>query len=68
MLHHLYVILLDLNTAFGGIEMMICDGLVERNDFLSLVVLCGLSYLLLEDWLAFLVEKLDYTLGHHLLD
>jgi hypothetical protein len=48
--------------------MMICDGLVERNDFLSLVVLCGLSYLLLEDWLAFLVEKLDYTLGHHLLN
>jgi len=41
---------------------------VERNDFLCLVVLRGLRYLLLEDWLAFLVEKLDYTLGHHLLD
>ena len=48
--------------------MMICDGLVERNDFLSLVVLCGLSYLLLEDWLAFLIEKLYYTFCHHLLD
>lgn len=68
LLQLLYVLLLDLNTAFGGIEMMICDGLVERNDFLSLIVLCGLSYLLLEDWLAFLIEKLYYTLGHHLLD
>lgn len=64
----LHVLLLDLNTALGGIEMMISDGLVERNDFLCLVVLRGLRYLLLEDWLAFLVEKLDYTLGHHLLD
>ena len=64
----LHVLLLDLNTALGGIEMMISDGLVERNDFLCLVVLRCLRYLLLEDWLAFLVEKLDYTLGHHLLD
>ena len=64
----LHVLLLDLNTALGGIEMMIGDGLVERNDFLCLVVLRCLRYLLLEDWLAFLVEKLDYTLGHHLLD
>jgi hypothetical protein len=68
LLNLFYVLLLDLNTALGGIEMMISDGLVERNDFLSLVVLSGLSNLLLEDWLAFLVEKLDYTLGHHLLD
>lgn len=58
----------DLNTAFSRIEMMICDGLVEGNDFLSLVVLRGLSYLLLKDWLAFLVEKLDDSFGHHLLD
>ena len=64
----LHVLLLDLNTALGGIEMMISDGLVERNDFLCLVMLRCLRYLLLEDWLAFLVEKLDYTLGHHLLD
>ena len=64
----LHVLLLDLNTALGGIEMMISDGLVERNDFLCPVVLRCLRYLLLEDWLAFLVEKLDYTLGHHLLD
>lgn len=60
--------MLDLNTAFGRIEMMICDGLVEGNDFLGLVVLCGLSYLLLKDWLAFLIEKLDDSFGHHLLD
>ena len=58
----------DLNAAFGRIEMMICDGLVEGNDFLGLVVLCGLSYLLLKDWLAFLIEKLDDPFGHHLLD
>ena len=64
----LHVLLLDLNTALGGIEMMISDGLVERNDFLCLVVLSCLRYLLLENRLAFLVEKLDYTLGHHLLD
>ena len=64
----LHVLLLDLNTALGGIEMMIGDGLVERNDFLCLVVLRCLRYLLLENRLAFLVEKLDYTLGHHLLD
>ena len=60
--------MLDLNTAFGRIEMMICDGLVERDDFLSLVVLCGLSYLLLKDWLTFLIEKLDDPFCHHLLD
>lgn len=64
----LHLLLLDLNTALGGIEMMIGDGLVERNDFLCLVVLRCLRYLLLENRLAFLVEKLDYTLGHHLLD
>lgn len=64
----LHLLLLDLNTALGGIEMMIGDGLVERNDFLCLVVLRCLRNLLLENRLAFLVEKLDYTLGHHLLD
>ena len=60
--------MLDLNTAFGRIQMMICDGLVEGNDFLGLVVLCGLSNLLLKDWLTFLIEKLDDSFGHHLLD
>jgi hypothetical protein len=60
--------MIDLNASFGRIEMMICDGFVERNDFLSLVVLCGLSYLLLKDRLAFLIEKLNYSFGHHLLD
>ena len=60
--------MLDLNASFGRIEMMICDGLVEGNNFLSLVMLCGLSNLLLKDWLAFLVEKLDDSFGHHLLD
>ena len=60
--------MLDLNTSFSRIEMMICDSLMERNNFLSLVVLCGLSYLLLKDWLAFLVEELDDSFGHHLLD
>jgi hypothetical protein len=58
----------DLNTSLGCIEMMICDGLMERNNFLSLVVLSCLSYLLLKDWLAFLIEKLDNSFCHHLLD
>ena len=60
--------MINLNASLGPVKVVLRHGLVERNNLLSLIMLSSLSDLLLIYRLSFLVEELDDSFSHHLLN